>query len=259
MMYGFVGIYGKNDEPLSGVKGNGKTAAIVFFAYDFYLQGLECYSNFYTEFSTQMSTIDIIELMKEEKKRNCVVMITEIQQILNSLDRKKDVLELCDNFNAQSRKGDFYIFWDSQRFMEVDIRVRNKTDVIMQPFKCHYDESKSVHTLPELLSNECFNDICKQNHIIVVDSVKPIRYKPVAIFYANKVGQLYNTYEFIKEKKYLDVSKEVDIILAAMEKPDITPKELLQLKKQYPNAWKDVINIKKEMRTNKVGCIKADV
>lgn len=210
MIIAFVGTV--NDVVNTSIRGNGKTCSMTGIGYLAHLSGQEIYSNYTTTFSSEQlglqAMIDQIKTesnrlkdgeIKESKFKNSMLLVSEMQKILNSLGSSTKEVIFIDAFCSEIRKHDLDFCYDTQRFNNVHLRLRLHTDVIFQPFKYHLDNSP------------CNFDRCKRDHKIYLYSYKPHIAKPVKIFDATRVGQLYNSDEIIMDElKIPNKRKRID-------------------------------------------------
>ena len=185
-----VGICGTFDDTFSsGIRGNGKTCTATAYLFDDFCRSeREIYTNYYTDFSHVMDTQEIVSLMNTGNLDNASVGIDEIQRILNSLGTKGKVINFIDSAVSQTRKMDVDLYYTSQRFLNVNNRLRIQTDVFLLPQKHHLDGSV------------CCVDRCDKPHNIYVFSKTPFRRNPIAKLNPEKVGKHYNTREMIMEE-----------------------------------------------------------
>ena len=187
-----------NDVTTTTIRGNGKTCSMTGIGYLSHLKGQKIFSNYTTDFSEEIiglqAVIDAIkeqsELLRdgeieESKFKNSMLLISEMQKLLNSIGSSTGEIKFIDNFCSEIRKHDLDCCYDTQRFNNIHLRLRLHTDVIFQPIKYHYDDSP------------CNFDRCKKPHKIRLFSYKPFKERPVLIFDATKVGQMYNSDEII--------------------------------------------------------------
>lgn len=200
MIVAFVGTM--NDESNTPISGNGKTCSETGYAYLDYLKGKEVWSNYYTTFSSKVMGMQaMIEEIGDEAHPDLILVVSEMQQVLNSIGSTYDQILFIDAFASQLRKLDVDLYWDTQRFNNIHKRLRIHTDVILIPHKYHFDNSP------------CNFNRCKLPHKIYVYSQKPFISKVRKIFDATKVGQLYDTNEIIFDKLNIPSRKQVKAML----------------------------------------------
>lgn len=177
------------------LRGNGKTLSMVYYLYQDYKRGRRVITNFYTTFSEQKPLLDITTGVLDTDLQDVSLGFTEIQTVLNSLGTKSNIITFIDEMVSQTRKRNVSIMWDTQRWMNVHIRLREQTDIVIKPFKTHTD--KAV----------CYKDSCNEKHYIFVMSEVPKRYSPLVVLDAEKVGALFDSNQIIREKKTLPSPK----------------------------------------------------
>lgn len=208
MITAFVGTI--SDELNTVIRGNGKTASMTGIAYLSYLEGQKIYSNYYTTFSEEVIGLQaMIDQIKDEsiklkegeitesKFKNSMLLVSEMQKVLNSIGSTTKEIIFIDNFCSEIRKHDLDLCYDTQRFNNVQKRLRVHTETILQPFKYHMD------------NQPCNFDRCKKAHKIFLYSFKPYIPKVRKIFDATKVGQLYDSNEIIYDELKIPNKKKI--------------------------------------------------
>lgn len=203
----FVGCY--DDESEAPISGTGKTLSMTGFGYLDSLNGKIIWSNYQTTFSDEVIGFQamINKIQKELKplssyqdnfeRPGLILMITEMQEILNSCGSESNKILFVDSFAHQLRKYGVDLYYDTQRFKNIQIRLRTHTDTILLPFKRHMDK------------HACYSTQCLKEHLIDVYSLKPPRDPPIVRFIASKVGKKYNTYQVVKDKLIIPTRKQV--------------------------------------------------
>ena len=187
MITAFVGtIYEESDTPISG---NGKTGSMVgIAALDHFQNGKTIWSNFHTGFSECKGFQEMIDTIGNEEHPELILCVSEMQNVLNSLGSSTKQVLFIDKFCSQLRKLKVDLYWDTQRFRNVHLRLRTYTDVILIPIKCHFDGS------------QCNYNLCKKPHQVLLYSYKPAKDKPIVKFNMCEVGKLYDTNEIIYDQ-----------------------------------------------------------
>jgi hypothetical protein len=183
-----------------GIRGNGKTLTATYYAYRDYQQGRKVLTNYKTLFSEIMTTKDMVNYIFESELRNVTVVIDEIQVILNSIGTKGTVLKFVEQLLNQSRKRNVDIWYTTQRYLNVHVRLRQQTDVLLEPYKLDVIPIPGTKKYKIDTSHICTIDSCDKHHLIVVKSKVPFVVKPISMLKAWKVGNLYDTNEIINEK-----------------------------------------------------------
>lgn len=180
MIIGFIG----NDILL---RGNGKTLAMTYFLYRDHIDGRKVITNYHTSFSEKSQIMAITDRVLTTDLKDVSIGITEVQTVFNSIGTRQQVIKFVDRMVSQTRKRGVDIYWDSQRWMNVHIRLRDQTDIVIQPVKTHTD--KSI----------CNKDRCEKEHYIWVICTQPKVNKPLKVLRASSVGRLYDSNEIILE------------------------------------------------------------
>lgn len=203
MLIAVCGIY--NDIKAGSIRGNGKNITAVYLAYKDYLDyGRKIYTNFQTNFSENYTMNELIELFKDKKLRNSLIIIDEAQIYLNNSGVKVAVLrELIQRFLAQSRKEDIDIIVISQRFSQLHRQLREHIDVILIPIKYHITESGKI-------TSPCRIDNCKKEHAILVYSANANNFlyqdKKLVVLNPEEIGKLYDSNEIVLDD--FEIKKE---------------------------------------------------
>lgn len=200
---GFIGCY-DDEEITTPISGNGKTLSMTAFGKLDNDNGKTVWSNYYTTFSEKVIGMQkMIDIIRTEKiDFELVLLVSEIQNIIDSCGSSQKEILFIDNFARQLRKvgedkGSVDLYYDNQRFMSLQKRLRIHTTNLLIPLKTHFD------------NQPCLSVKCKAPHKIFVYSHKPFNPNPIKCFNAHRVGQLYNTYEIVYDKLHIPSKKEM--------------------------------------------------
>ena len=182
MIYGYFGTV--DDLHEGSLRGNGKTNTMTFFLFLDYLNGRKIITNYYTDFSEMMTVQEMVELILNGDLSDISLGIDEIQLLLNSAGTKGSITKFIMKMVSQTRKRRTDIHYTIQRKMDLLRTFRIQTDSLLVPYKTHMEDGKEII---------CINDRCEEEHTIYVESIIPYRKKPIAIFPASLIGQLYNS------------------------------------------------------------------
>jgi hypothetical protein len=190
MIVAFVGtIYEDSQTPISG---NGKTGGMTAFAFlDHENKGKTIWSNYETDFSEKICGMqEMIDCIGDEQHEDLILCVSEMSQILNSIGSKNNQVLFIEKFVSQIRKQKIELYWDTQRFRSIHLRLRAFTDIIFIPRKYHFD------------GLECNYNLCKKPHKVGIFSYKPPQdqIEPLIYFNMVKVGKHYNSDEIIYDK-----------------------------------------------------------
>lgn len=212
----FVGCY--DDESLAPISGTGKTLSMTGYGFLDSIDGSEIWSNYDTTFSDEVMGFQaMIDKIKKERKpkdirelnkpvcfdnegseeRNLILLVTEMQEILNSCGSSSSQILFIDSFAHQLRKYEVDLYYDTQRFMNIHKRLRTHTDKILLPVKRH------------LNLKPCLSSRCKLPHLIDIYSIKPNLSYPIKRFNAMKTGVLYNSHQVVMDKLNVPSKKEI--------------------------------------------------
>jgi len=200
MIVAFVGTIDEDESALP-ITGNGKTAAMTGYSYLDYLKGREIWSNYQTDFATEVigfqQMINKVKESVDNKTINpkLILCVTEMRKIIDAVGSSTEQVLFIDDFVEQIRKLQCALYYDTQRFNSIHKRLRIHTNVILLPYKTHMDDKP------------CLLPACMKPHKIYVYSHKPEprhnKYGepiPAKCFNSIIVGKHYDTHEFCKDK-----------------------------------------------------------
>jgi hypothetical protein len=200
MITAFIGCYDE-EQIRTPISGNGKTCGMTGFGKLDSDGGKIVWSNYQTTFSNEVLGMQgmINKIKTDTIDFDLVLLVSEIQNILDSCGSTQIEILFIDNFLRQLRKvgedkGSVDLYYDNQRFMSLQKRLRIHTTNVLIPYKTHFDNTP------------CYSTKCKDKHKIFIYSHKPYVEKEIIIFDASEVGKLYNTYEIVFD--ILDIPKK---------------------------------------------------
>lgn len=208
----FVGCIDDEDRDNSIIR-NGKTLGMTGFNYLDYLNGAEVWTNYSCKFAEieNIGFQSMIDRLKKEENngtlnRKIILSVSELGDILDSIGSTTNEVLFINSFLRQigklgEDKGEIIFRGDLQRFFDLHKRFRIHTTNILIPAKFHIDDN----TL-------CNSPKCKRKHKVKVYSYKPFYEKVIKIFDAEKVGNLYNTYQIIKDTLKIPSKKEMQLL-----------------------------------------------
>jgi hypothetical protein len=183
----FIGVIEETSS--SPISGCGKTGSMVGVAYlDWKNKNKRIWSNFQTDFSEKICGLqEMIDTIGDTPQPDLILCISEMGNILNSLGSKTKQVLFIEKFLSQLRKLEIDLYWDTQRFKSIHLRLRAFTDIIFIPKKYHMDYEV------------CNYNLCKKPHIVVLYAYKPYMEKPRIRFNMPVVGTHYNSNEIITD------------------------------------------------------------
>ncbi len=117
---------------------------------------------------------------------NTVFILSELQKWFKSLGTGSSVTAYVENACTQLRKINSDFLYDTQRPQSVHVRLRDYTNVYLQPFKIHKGDL-----------TYCEKDNCSREHWIVVYSAVPPNPVPLYYIAPERVGKFYDCKEII--------------------------------------------------------------
>jgi hypothetical protein len=198
MFTAFVGMI-DNEYIETCIRGNGKTNALTYYLYRYYLKDKKIWTNYETTFSDEVIGFQeminrLKQMYRDKKKINIILGVTEMQELINSLGSDKYQTLFVDSFANQMRKLNTDCLYDTQILKSINIKLRRHTDNIRIPFKFHLNE------------DSCNFDRCQEKHLIDIYSYKPFQKEKLRRIKSWEVGKLYNTMDIIIDK--LEIPKE---------------------------------------------------
>lgn len=113
---------------IKGLKGSGKTLLLTILLYLEYKSGKKVYTNYDVSFPHEI--LDIDKLLKLDKElQNAVIGITEMHMICDARRSGKKQNILMSYFILQSRHRSVNVYYDTQFERQIDIRIRDNTDI----------------------------------------------------------------------------------------------------------------------------------
>lgn len=189
-----IAICGTYDDTKNGsIRGNGKTMTAVYFGYEAYLNGQKVYTNFYTDFSEMITLNELLDLFKNDKLKDTLVILDEAQVYLMNLGVKAVVLKQIINlFIAQTRKRNVNVILTTQRYKNLHKQLRMQCDLVLLPIKYHVDDNGNIADI-------CPKDNCNRQHVIMVFNTMTNEYLNLVLF-PTKIGDMYNSDEIVLDE-----------------------------------------------------------
>jgi hypothetical protein len=197
MIHAFVGIISKRGSNQC-MRGNGKTGSMTGYLYLSYLEGKTIFTNYYTDFSEMIASCqDIIQYIEDNKPPNVYCGFTEMHNVINSIGSKTKEVLFINKFCSQIRKFDVEAMYDTQRFYDMNNRLREHTDIIWIPEKRHKDDLSL-----------CNNDRCKKDHDVYVYRYEPTCNEWIRRFDMSIIGKHYDTKQIVYDTLNLDKKED---------------------------------------------------
>jgi hypothetical protein len=164
-----------------GRMGSGKTLSMVKYAHYYYKRGYKVYSNVKLNFPYETYNLETLldYANSEESLLNSVILCDEMHIFLDSRNSGSKRSRILSYFLLQTRKKDVKLFFTTQRFHQVDKRLRDNAEVIIN---CSSKFIKGKHFVVNSLM------------LMLEFTVKVKRF----VFRAESTYPLYNTYEVVK-------------------------------------------------------------
>lgn len=171
-------------------RGNGKTFCMTVFLYLFgYLMNRKVITNYSTSFSESMGVNDIVDLFNNQQVQNLCVGIDEMQNIFDSYHsyKKNSMEHSLLMMVLQTRKDSVNLYYTTQRYMNVHLRIRQQTDYIYEPQVMHFDGTPCYY---EKINN-CPVD--NDSHNFIAHQIQPYNEYGYFMFPFKQFKGIYNT------------------------------------------------------------------
>jgi len=166
-----------------GNMGGGKTLSMVRQAYNYHLQGFKIFSNIKLNFPYEEFTgNDLLEYATNNTKfKRAIFLVDEAHIFLDSRRSASKNNLAISYFILQTRKKDVKLLYTTQNKQQVDIRLRQQTDIVVLCYTRLLDKAREIRVTLNLYQ------------IKMMEGVKELSEK----FISNDYYDLYDTYEVI--------------------------------------------------------------
>lgn len=132
-----------------GRMGSGKTLSLVRYAYMYYRQGYKIYSNITLEFPhTKIGLQDLIDYANANIYLDkSIVILDEAHVFLDSRASASKKNRIISFFIVLTRKMGCNLFYTTQRYHQIDKRLRDNSDIVIQCSTKDYKGIKFTHNL----------------------------------------------------------------------------------------------------------------
>lgn len=165
-----------------GRMGSGKTLSMVRNAYRYFLAGYTIYSNIKLSFPHKEYTLqELIDFANNGiNLKKSLIMVDEAHIFLDSRSSGSKRNRIISYFLLQTRKKGCHLYYTTQRFHQIDKRLRDNSDVLIT-CKTKTDKYGEKYTL---------NNI----NIMLENSIK----QKNEVYKSKDYYELYNTYEVVR-------------------------------------------------------------
>lgn len=173
---------GSYEYPISavlGIRGSGKTLLLTALAHNAYSIGYNVFTNF-TLYGIPHTKVKGKEI--EEKAsiiKDGVLLLDEMREVSDSYDPFAATPKQVATFAAQSRKRRITIFYAAQDLMQVAIRIRRLTDIVIEMYSTDEPGYHEYRIMTKDLPNELIKDY--------------------TLFYGKPFYNMYDTNEIVSE------------------------------------------------------------
>lgn len=132
----------------TGRQGTGKTITMLKDALKFKINGWKVYSNMEnSKIGSYISNEDILNLDKKSSLENAVLLVDEAQILFESSQFMSKENKKFSHFVQQLRKRNIHLLYTSQFTKRVDVRLRENTDILVEPrYNKKFDVVKVTYT-----------------------------------------------------------------------------------------------------------------
>lgn len=114
-----------------GKMGSGKTLSMTKFVYDYYKRGCSIYANYGLKIPYEQVDYEKIKNLSEDFQ-NSVLCLDEIHVFIDSRASASDINKRVSYFITQSRKRNLVLMYTTQKFNQVEKRLRENTDYMVE-------------------------------------------------------------------------------------------------------------------------------
>jgi hypothetical protein len=184
----------------TGVPGVGKTLALTFKAWMLYKMGYVIFANYKLNFPhVFIESLEDLDEMHVPEGKKAAAFLDELWRWLDSREYKKDKNNLVSKIIFFSRKrGIQHVYFTTQRFHQIDKRIRGLTDAEIRPELSAYRKipfQGRVQELPLKCAIEYYQVTPKENGAYMV-SRKAVKTEK---FFTLPIMMLYDTKEELQD------------------------------------------------------------
>lgn len=130
-----------------GRMGSGKTLSLIRYAYMYYKMGFKIYSNLKLKFDyTHIGLQDLINFVNNNTYLDkSIVIIDEAHVFLDSRNSQKN--RILTYFIVLTRKLGCNMLYTTQRYHQIDKRLRDNTDIVIMCSTKSFNGEKYTHNL----------------------------------------------------------------------------------------------------------------
>lgn len=165
-----------------GRMGSGKTLSMTRYAYKYYRAGYKIFSNIKFFFPyTEYTLSELVDFANNDVPlKKSLIILDEAHIFLDSRNSQNKKNKIISYFLLQTRKKGCHLYYTTQRFHQIDKRLRDNSDVLIQ---CKTKKSKdgTQYTLNNI-------NILLENNIKTINDV----------YISSNYFDLYDTYEVVK-------------------------------------------------------------
>lgn len=132
-----------------GRMGTGKTLSLVRYAYNYYRSGYKIYSNIHLNFPyTRVGLQDLLDYANANTYlEKSIVIIDEAHVLLDSRNSASKRNRLVSFFVVLTRKMGCNLLYTTQRFHQIDKRLRDNSDIVISCSTKTFKGTKYTHNM----------------------------------------------------------------------------------------------------------------
>lgn len=117
-----------------GRMGSGKTLSMTRYAYKYFCAGYKIYSNIKFNFPyTEYTLKDLVDFANNDVPLyKSLIILDEAHIFLDSRNSQRGINKIVSYFLLQTRKKGCHLYYTTQRFHQIDKRLRDNSDVLIQ-------------------------------------------------------------------------------------------------------------------------------
>lgn len=141
-----------------GIRGSGKTLLMTAIAYDAHQKGFNIFAN-YTLYGIPYTKVKGKQIEeKADMIKDGILLVDEMREAADSYSPFKATPKQVATFAAQSRKRRITIFYSAQDLMQVAVRVRRLTDLVIEMNAEDEEGYHQYRVLTKDIPNELIKD-----------------------------------------------------------------------------------------------------
>lgn len=165
---------------ISGKEDTGKTLVAIKKLYEGYELNFPIWSNIHLSFPHKR----LYSIEELKKIKNSLILLDELWESADSRKSGSEMNLAFSRYSNQHRKRNVNIYYTTQDFFQMDLRIRKNTDILYLPEIKKYKKNNVVYKIVKV---EAYKR--KNNELLALKGFA---------FVGNRYYKLYNTYEYVE-------------------------------------------------------------